>query len=110
MSLDGITWAFKREIPPGPKFVLVALSNYANEDGYCYPSQARLASLTGMGERTVRRHLRWLEEQSLIQRFKTHGTENFPDTYLIAFNRFPIRQPADMAANTKVRILSKNLR
>jgi hypothetical protein len=69
MSVQALTWAFKQEITPaGLKFVLVALANYASEDGYCYPSQKTLGRLTGQTDRSVRTHLVLLETLGLIQR------------------------------------------
>ncbi len=58
MSITALNWAFSAKVKPSnAKFILVALSNYADEAGYCYPSQARLARDTGQSERSVRRHL-----------------------------------------------------
>ena len=69
MSITALNWAFSAEIDSSnAKFVLVALSNYADEDGYCYPSQARLARDTGQSERSVRRHLAKLEADEWITR------------------------------------------
>jgi hypothetical protein len=62
VSIRHIAWAFDQDLKSGPKFVLVALANYADEDGYCYPSQERIAADTGQGESTVRAHLKLLEE------------------------------------------------
>ena len=64
MSITALNWAFSADIAaPAAKFILVALANYADENGYCYPSQARLARDTGMSERSVRRHLSQLERE-----------------------------------------------
>ncbi len=68
MSVQGITWAYKQDARAGPKFVLVTLANVADKDGVCYPSQKWLADETGQGERSVRRHLDWLEKAGLISR------------------------------------------
>lgn len=62
MSIRHIAWAFDQDLKSGPKFVLVALANYADETGWCYPSQERIAADTGQGESTVRAHLKFLEE------------------------------------------------
>jgi len=69
MSHWASTWAYEQPIKLcGRKFVLVALANFADEDGFCYPSQATLAEMTGQDERSVRRHLEGLEESGLIRR------------------------------------------
>lgn len=74
MSISALNWAFEQGVTPaGRKFVLVALANYASEDGYCYPSQATLCAMTGQGERAVRDHLAALEALGLIARERRDG-------------------------------------
>lgn len=69
MSVQAIAWAFEQYVPqPGAKLVLLALANFANEQGLCWPSQATIAELTSQGVRTVRGHLATLEEMGLIAR------------------------------------------
>jgi DNA-binding transcriptional ArsR family regulator len=72
MSIQALNWALKQNpvgITTGAKFTLVLLANYADEDGQCYPSQRKIGELTHQGERTVRRHLEYLEKIGLIRRF-----------------------------------------
>lgn len=62
-----MAWAFEQDIPSGPKFVLVALCNRANEDtGECWPGLSTVAKNCGMGRRTVERHIQALAELGLI--------------------------------------------
>lgn len=69
MSHWASTWAYEQQVKSsGRKFVLVALANFADESGFCYPSQARLAAMTGQTDRSVRTHLAQLEEDNLIKR------------------------------------------
>jgi DNA-binding transcriptional MocR family regulator len=73
MSVQAMTWAFAQELPPAPKFVLVALANYANADASCcrcFPGQKTLARDTCLGERTVRRSLKYLERHGFIERMR----------------------------------------
>jgi hypothetical protein len=42
-------------LPPTQKFVLMAIADEANDDGYCFPSQGRLAEKCSINERSVRR-------------------------------------------------------
>jgi len=54
MSVRAMTWAFAQEdLKPGPKLVLLALADRANEEGLCWPSIPTLARKCSMGERTV---------------------------------------------------------
>lgn len=62
-----MAWAFRQNIPkPGAKLVLLALCDFADESWSCFPGQATLAEKTSQGERTVRRHLEWLEQEGFI--------------------------------------------
>lgn len=65
MSVEALKWAFEQEdVPPGPRFVLVALANRANEEGGdCYPSIAWIKRKTGFSDSTIREYLNALEEQ-----------------------------------------------
>lgn len=53
-------WAvFNAELPGPRKLVLFALSMVMEEDGSrCHPSESYIADKTGLGERTVRRHIK----------------------------------------------------
>jgi DNA-binding transcriptional ArsR family regulator len=66
MAIEFIAWALKQDFPSGPKFVLVALANRANQDGECWPSQKDLAKQTSTTDRSVRRHLDWLVSNGII--------------------------------------------
>lgn len=70
MSLNGfapLVWAMGREaVPPLPRFLLVALASYADEEWSCWPSYERLASDTGMSRATVARHLGWLRKHGYL--------------------------------------------
>ena len=67
MSVKYIVWAFDQAgLPHGPKFVLVALADIANDDGWAYPGTRKISEKVGMVRTTVSRHLRHLEELELI--------------------------------------------
>lgn len=69
MSVWATTWAYEQTVKPvGRKFVLVCLANYADENGYCFPSQQTLATMTDQGVSTVREHLKSLEIEGFIDR------------------------------------------
>ncbi|GLU46313.1 helix-turn-helix domain-containing protein [Nocardiopsis ansamitocini] len=75
MSNEAITWAFKQDIAnSSAKFVLVVLADFADESWECFPGQKKIARMTGMGERSVRRSLEWLEEQGFITRCHRYGS------------------------------------
>ena len=69
MSVQAIAFAFAAQgLSPTEKLVLLALSNYADENMRCWPSQRRLAHDTGLSARCVRTTLAKLSEKGLIER------------------------------------------
>jgi len=68
MSIKALNWAFSVNMKSGPKFVLVALANYADEEMSCYPSYDQLSEMTGIAPRTIGAHLTKMEEEGIISR------------------------------------------
>lgn len=68
--LDRLDAAYAVDLPSSPKAVLVALTRHTDADGRCRPGVARLAAMTGLVERTVRRALGDLEDRELIARWR----------------------------------------
>ena len=71
MSVHLTAAAWKLPLPPGEKLYLLALCDFANDDGICWPSQRTLAERTGNGERWVRKMQARLERRGLVQRVST---------------------------------------
>jgi len=68
MSIQALNWALGVQTgSPGTKCLLLALANYADEAGSCFPGQAVLAQVTCQGVRTVQRQLVQLETMGLIR-------------------------------------------
>lgn len=53
MSLDATRWAWKQDLSPTRKLVLLALADRAGEKHQCYPSIARLEADTGLYRETI---------------------------------------------------------
>lgn len=84
LSFDLMDWAARQDLPPGQKAVLKELSRRADMLGTCFPSQKRIAADTGMGERTVRRHIAALEKAGFITRERRQsGYIRRSDCYMI---------------------------
>lgn len=66
MSLDALTWAFGQDLDPARKIVLLALADYADDNGRCWPSQETMTAKTSLSVRSIRTHLRALEAEGLI--------------------------------------------
>ena len=79
MSVQMMSWARTQfGLKPGTKIVLYTLADEATSDGVAYVGQVKLAWMCEMGERTIREHLKILEERDLLHRERrakpwTHG-------------------------------------
>jgi hypothetical protein len=68
MSWQAMAWAIQQRVrPPARKLLLVALANYADKDGVCWPSQARLAYDTEMSLDTIQRQTKKLVADGLMR-------------------------------------------
>jgi DNA-binding transcriptional ArsR family regulator len=78
MSIDAYKWAWQQSFPdPTRKLVLLALADHADVKGQCWPGIESLAKKCDVTPRTIRRHLRLLEEAEKLRReyrFKPSGT------------------------------------
>ena len=69
MSNAAITWAWRQEVAPREKLILICLADAANdEDWQCWPSQRHVANKTGYSIATVKRSLKTLEDSRFIER------------------------------------------
>lgn len=57
-----MTWAFKQNLNPTQKIVLLALADYADDEARCWPAMRTLAEKSSLSERAVRNAIRSLEE------------------------------------------------
>lgn len=75
MSFKALAWAEQvKGVKWATKGILLLLANSHNgESGQCNPSEDRLMELTGLSGRTIRMHLKALEDAGLIERIYKHG-------------------------------------
>lgn len=66
MSNRALKWAWGQDVPSHVKFVLIALADFANEDGWAFPGQETLARMVGVSARSVRSAIRQLEALGLV--------------------------------------------
>lgn len=77
MSIEALNWCKHQDCPtPTSKLVLFVLSNYADEEHSCFPSEKLLGKICGISDRQVRTHLRALEAHGLLQVISRIGTSN----------------------------------
>ena len=83
MSIEALNWANsladRRLLPAGPGKVLQVVADFADADGHCWPSQAKIAPRAFCNVRSVRSHLRWLEEHALLTRRARYVIEGAAD-------------------------------
>jgi hypothetical protein len=68
MSMLLMADVMRARLPTGPKFVLLAVANFADEDNTAWPSHKKIAEITGQTLRTIVSHMQWLEDAGLITR------------------------------------------
>lgn len=73
MSIDAVAWALKLPVPPSPKLTLVAIGQYANEDGAAWPKIETIAADTSQSRATVKRRLKELEDAGLLSRIARYS-------------------------------------
>lgn len=66
MSIRLMTLAWELKIPASPKIVLLALCDWANDDGFCYPSVGRVASRASLSPRQCKRVLHQLTDDQWV--------------------------------------------
>tara|TARA_R110002153_G_scaffold209534_1_gene362116 strand:- start:10754 stop:11323 length:570 start_codon:yes stop_codon:yes gene_type:complete len=99
MSIQGLNWCIKQKTDtPTTKLVLFILSNYADENGSCYPSEKKLGELVGVSDRQIRRCLTYLIKNGFITAQARSGTSN---RYFLSMDTdvLPLRTPT--SSNTK---------
>lgn len=80
------------DFEPHEKLVMLALADHADELHECFPSVARLARMTGMSDRGVRKVIRRLEDRGFIVTKANAGRKGS--------NRFSLRLPVALAGVT----------
>jgi len=77
MSIQALSWCVQQKCDTTTtKLILFILSNYADENQSCYPSEKHIAKLAGVSDRTVRRSLKYLEDFGLLRIEHQSGTSN----------------------------------
>jgi len=89
MSVQAISAAFAVQgLSPSEKLVLLALANFADSDGRCWPSQARLALDTGLTDRQIRRVFVSLVDAGLMTKEHRRRSDGYRASDLITLTIF----------------------
>lgn len=101
MSFQAQNWANQQKTGHiSGRAILMTLANFADENGYCYPSQSRLAEDCECSERTIRQWLDKLEELGFISRIRRNREDGSRTSDLIRLNMGE-NLPANSAARDK---------
>lgn len=76
MSIRLMNLAWQAGITSTQKLVLLALADWCNDDGICWPSIAKLSAKTSLSERGLRKVLRNLEELGVLDTEEKPGRGN----------------------------------
>ena len=90
MSLTAIRWAWQQKALKS-KLVLMALADYADDKGECFPSQKKLAKKCELSRSTINVHLQYLVSAGLISienRSNSQGRRR-ASLYRLALNQSP---------------------
>ncbi|AUZ06334.1 hypothetical protein ADP71_31560 [Vitreoscilla sp. C1] len=101
IKLMSQVWDLPREtLNQGQKLILLALCDYANDDGECYPSQYKLADRCSCTERAVRNHLAWFKELGVLdQSRRQKGGRRLSDFYVIDLSPLTTQNTQSEAEN-----------
>jgi hypothetical protein len=66
MGVKAMTWAWAQDLAPTTKIVLLALADFADDEGICWPSLKRIGEKCTMRQRTVQYHCKMLREVGLL--------------------------------------------
>ena len=70
-----MTWAWKQQLPPTDKYVLIALADHANDEDFtCWPSLKHLRIKTGLSKTALWRTIDHLVEADAVERVGAHGS------------------------------------
>jgi hypothetical protein len=87
MSVQAISAAFAIQgLSPSEKLTLLALSNYADQDGRCWPSQVTLTRDTGLSERTIWAAMQRLEAGGFISRERRHRSDGYRTSDIVTIS------------------------
>ncbi|WBA79580.1 helix-turn-helix domain-containing protein [Endozoicomonas sp. GU-1] len=87
MSVKLMSKVWRMTVPTTEKIVLLALADWASDDGVAYPRQCTLAIKCSLAERTIRKTLKALRDEYSLVEWEQRGAEtgNRSNTYFLLF-------------------------
>ncbi len=111
MSFKYVTWAFKMPTNPMETLVLVALADYADDTGYCFPGYESLMEKTKLAKSSLAKTLFILEGAGFFEKsaHSTIGTGRKVNTFQMLFNETWFTTVPDSSKSTRL-ILMESIR
>lgn len=93
MSFEALSWAWAQQLKQGPKLVLLALADYADDDGVCWPGFDALSEKTSMSRSSVVESIKALEQAGLIVIEKRADARGYRASNRYQLNISNVRNP-----------------
>jgi predicted transcriptional regulator len=68
MSVKLMAMVWDMDMKAVDKIILLALADYADDDGVCWPKQGTVAIKTGVTRQTVNQKMKQMEESGLLEK------------------------------------------
>jgi len=97
LSIRSMTWAFAQPLSGNEKVVLLALADFANDDGECWPSIPKIAEKAYLSVRTVQRIVATLSDQGYMafERRASQAGGSIESKYRLFVNGANLSPPGD---------------
>lgn len=94
MSLKALQWAWMQDLKHSSKIILLALADYASDQGQCFASTKHLAQKCGMARSSICSQLRVLQEKKLLTSIKQHSARGYrqANRYQLSLSPDSVRQ------------------
>jgi hypothetical protein len=87
MSIDAMNAVWRSTLEGTPhRFVLLALADRADDEGYCWPGIANIMDKTDLSRSSVKRSIRHLEASNLLQRAPRFTIDGDRDSNMYQIN------------------------
>jgi DNA-binding transcriptional ArsR family regulator len=77
---------------PALKLVAIVLADHADSDGLCWPSYRKIAERTNMDDRTVRRHVKTLQEIGVVIKVRSGSITRVGEQVVRVSNAYRISE------------------
>jgi hypothetical protein len=98
VSIKLMSQVWELELPHNEKLVLLALTDHANDNGFCYPSIARVAWKCDYDRRTIQRIIRRLQGRGIVT-IAEPATPTRTPTYRVCLDDIPVKAPFEGGGN-----------